>query len=118
MPLTSSWISTDFSLPAMVELTNPSETSTPIDLRLFSLRLIARYQWVSADSKALFAMIQAPSDFGRLVEEVDREQKKGLVSLATNDDIEEKWDGVLSPLVRAWYGELFKEKGWWEREGR
>lgn len=56
MPLTRTWKDTDFSLPSVVALTNPSDPLSAINLRTFSLQLIARYQWVSASTNALFTM--------------------------------------------------------------
>lgn len=51
MPMTPRWNETDFSLAGVIALTNPAspETAT-VDLRTFTLQLIARYQHVQADS--------------------------------------------------------------------
>lgn len=61
MPLTPAWMTTDFSLASVVALVNPSDPHATVDLRAHALRLVARYQYTSAHTNALFSMWVADS---------------------------------------------------------
>lgn len=56
MPLTANWAKTSFALADVLAGSNPSHPSRPVDLRAYSLRLIARYQFVNSITHAHFQM--------------------------------------------------------------
>lgn len=56
MPITPEWMETKFALGDVLAGTNPSKPDEKIDLRKWSLRLIARYQFVDSSTNALFSM--------------------------------------------------------------
>lgn len=137
MPLTADFLTTSFSLADVLAAINPSDPLRPIDLRTYSLQLIARYQYVNSGTNALFKMcvsashtsvcatltywypsssrLSSPTEFGELVERLTTDPS--VVSLALNDDIEEQWVPVLEPIIKAYLGIKFAVRGWWERDG-
>lgn len=79
MPLTKTWKETDFSLASVVP------DALTVDLRVWCLRLLARYQYSLGEQTHLFAQVNFPEDIHAVGDQLERTPVSTLV---LNDDLD------------------------------
>lgn len=119
LPMTATWQEADFSLAnVMAETSLPGE-KTP--LRMWTMKLLSRYQYLSGKSRSLFHMLLNPKHAGEVFESIDGRDKDGSI-LGLNDDINTDYE-TTRDLMLAWFQKKWPmpnvwEKNWQPRDGR
>ncbi|KAL7419077.1 Xanthine phosphoribosyltransferase 1 [Cryptotrichosporon argae] len=110
LALTPTWHEANFSLPAVMARTAlPDEE---VELRWWSMKLLARYLYVDGQSDSHFHMLTDPQHAQRTFALLD--SQPGVAILGLNDDIVRGYD-IVRDLMGAWFGSRWPAKAVWER---
>ncbi|WWC86667.1 uncharacterized protein L201_001544 [Kwoniella dendrophila CBS 6074] len=110
LPMTPTWHEADFSLEAVMATTAlPGES---IDLREYTMKLLSRYQYLSAKSESHFHMLKSAEHAHRVFKMIQDNPKVSILGL--NDDIEKDYDEV-KDIMEEWFEMRWPRKAVWER---
>ncbi|WWC68199.1 uncharacterized protein I206_102122 [Kwoniella pini CBS 10737] len=111
LPLTPTWHEADFSLETIMSITSlPGEF---VDLREFTMKLLSRYQYLSAKSVSHFHMLKSEEHANRVFKMIQENSKVSILGL--NDDIEENYEKV-KEIMQNWFELRWPKKAVWERD--
>ncbi|WVR04824.1 hypothetical protein IAU60_001836 [Kwoniella sp. DSM 27419] len=110
LPLTSTWHGADFSLESVMTTTALPEES--VDLREYCMKLLSRYQYLSAKSTSHFHMLKSAEHAHRVFKMIQDNPRVSILGL--NDDIEEDYDEVKG-IMDEWFEQRWPKKAVWER---
>ncbi|WWC59711.1 uncharacterized protein I303_102273 [Kwoniella dejecticola CBS 10117] len=110
LPLTPTWHEADFSLESVMSTTAlPGES---VNLREFAMKLLSRYQYLSAKSVSHFHMLKSAEHAHRVFKMIQDNSQVSILGL--NDDIEEDYDEV-KDIMQGWFEMRWPKKAVWER---
>nr|XP_018999326.1 uncharacterized protein I203_08102 [Kwoniella mangroviensis CBS 8507]OCF62787.1 hypothetical protein I203_08102 [Kwoniella mangroviensis CBS 8507] len=110
LPLTPTWHEADFSLEAVMSTTAlPGEA---VDLREYTMKLLSRYQYLSAKSESHFHMLKSAEHAHRVFKMIQDNPRVSILGL--NDDIEQDYDEVKG-IMLDWFTLRWPRKAVWER---
>lgn len=121
LPVTDIWQAGDFTLNGVM---GDTEKPGPVDVRLYTVKLLSRYQYVSGEScetrcgsllttgrsETEFHMINNPDHAARALGAIDPK----AVMLGLNDNIERDGDETKS-VMTDWFQQRWPERTTWER---
>lgn len=112
LPLTATWQEADFSLANVI-----GETSLPdedIPLRIWTQKLLSRYQYIHGRSRSLFHMLLNPKHATEVFESIDGYDRDGSI-LGLNDDINDDYETTRDIMLK-WFKSKWPIPSVWERE--
>ncbi|WVW78190.1 hypothetical protein I302_100141 [Kwoniella bestiolae CBS 10118] len=110
LPLTPTWHEADFSLDGVMSTTAlPGES---VNLREYTMKLLSRYQYLSAKSESHFHMLKSAEHAHRVFKMIQDNSRVSILGL--NDDIEEDYDEV-KDIMLDWFELRWPKKAVWER---
>jgi 3-O-alpha-D-mannopyranosyl-alpha-D-mannopyranose xylosylphosphotransferase len=92
-----------------------SNTALPgekVDLRLYTMRLLSRYLYVSGSTAAQFYELKNPPQTNNTLHDVDRRQ--GTTVLGLNDNVE-GGESEVKALLGEWFARRWPQPAPWER---
>ncbi|WWD21714.1 hypothetical protein CI109_106201 [Kwoniella shandongensis] len=110
LPLTPTWHEADFSLANVM-----SKTALPreeVNLREYTMKLLSRYQYLSAKSTSHFHMLKSAEHAHRVFKMIQDNPAVSILGL--NDDIEQDYDEV-KDIMEEWFELRWPRKAVWER---
>ncbi|WRT64545.1 3-O-alpha-D-mannopyranosyl-alpha-D-mannopyranose xylosylphosphotransferase [Kwoniella shivajii] len=111
LPLTPTWHEADFSLETVMSTTAlPGES---VNLREFTMKLLSRYQYLSAKSVSHFHMLKSAEHAHRVFKMIQDNPQVSILGL--NDDIEEDYEEV-KDIMQEWFELRWPKKAVWERD--
>ncbi|OCF33813.1 hypothetical protein I316_04525 [Kwoniella heveanensis BCC8398] len=111
LPLSPTWHEADFSLESVMAVTAlPEEV---VDLREYTMKLLSRYQYLSAKSVSHFHMLKSAEHAHRVFKMIQDNQHVSILGL--NDDIEQDYEDVKS-IMGEWFEMRWPRKAVWERD--
>ncbi|BEJ13631.1 hypothetical protein CspHIS471_0308050 [Cutaneotrichosporon sp. HIS471] len=109
LPLTPTWQEADFSLASVMA---NSALPGKVNLRHYTMRLLARYLYVSAATDAQFKELRNPKQTNETLREIDR--LKNTAVLGLNDNVEDG-EGEVKALLGGWFERRWPQPAPWER---
>ncbi|WWD07409.1 3-O-alpha-D-mannopyranosyl-alpha-D-mannopyranose xylosylphosphotransferase [Kwoniella europaea PYCC6329] len=110
LPLTPTWHEADFSLEAVMSTTAlPGEA---VGLREYTMKLLSRYQYLSAKSESHFHMLKSAEHAHRVFKMIQDNPRVSILGL--NDDIEQDYAEVKG-IMLDWFTLRWPRKAVWER---
>ncbi|GHJ87518.1 hypothetical protein NliqN6_3920 [Naganishia liquefaciens] len=114
LPLTPTWVSTDFSVSAVVNAATGDVSDGRVNLRKWVLLLLSRYTYMSGDSPSHFASLKQSIDAIRTFNFLRDHPDLGMICL--NDDEEASAEVQIGTLLHEWLEERWGDTpAWWER---
>ncbi len=110
LPLTPTWQEADFSLASV--MSNTALPGEKVDLRLYTMRLLSRYLYVSGSTAAQFYELKNPPQTNKTLHDVDRRQ--GTTVLGLNDNVE-GGESEVKALLGEWFARRWPQPAPWER---
>lgn len=111
LPLVPSWSEGNFSLEAVIGATRlPGQT---VDLRAWTMQLLARYVYTTGTTKFHFHMATSPSHVSKAFGMVDSDPSVALLGL--NDDIVIAYERT-KEIMGDWFQGRWPNPAVWEKE--
>lgn len=108
LPLTDDWVTTDFSVAAVIQ------SPGTVHLRTWTEQLLSRYLYVSGDSEYQFSQIHSPYEAQGAVSTLDSKRTIKLACL--NDDFFERYATSVAGVLKNWAANRWSDlKPWWEK---
>ncbi|KAK8847626.1 hypothetical protein IAR55_005485 [Kwoniella newhampshirensis] len=111
LPLTPTWHEADFSLANV--MSNTALPDEAVNLREYTMKLLSRYQYLSAKSVSHFHMLKSAEHAHRVFKMIQDNPKVSILGL--NDDIEEDYEEVKG-IMEEWFELRWPRKAVWERD--
>ncbi|BEJ06147.1 hypothetical protein CcaverHIS641_0306690 [Cutaneotrichosporon cavernicola] len=109
LPLTPTWQEADFSLASVMA---NSALPGKVNLRHYTMRLLARYLYVSGATDAQFKGLENPKQTNETLREIDR--LKNTAVLGLNDNVEDG-EGEVKAILGGWFERRWPKPAPWER---